>query len=151
VVVFAEVADEAHLDGEDAGVVVPCFAEFCDEGLEAGLEGRAVVVESVEVCGPVLVRFSGGARGAVPVEEDAGDEFDVKVFEGDAGACGGDGVGVGDDAVDGVAGGELDGIPWDVLSDEESEAAGFVIAEAFEGIVDGSGEFCEGDGDGAVG
>jgi hypothetical protein len=105
----------------------------------------------VEVCGPVLVRFSGGARGAVPVEEDAGDEFDVKVFEGDAGACGGDGVGVGDDAVDGVAGGELDGIPWDVLSDEESEAAGFVIAEAFEGIVDGSGEFCEGDGDGAVG
>ena len=151
VVVFAEVADEAHLDGEDAGVVVPCFAESGDEGLEAGLECRAVVVESVEVGGPVLVRFFGSTFGAVPVEEDAGDEFDVKIFEGDAGAGGGDGVGVGDDAVDGVVVREFDGIPRDVLADEEAEAAGFVTTEAFEGIVDGSGEFSEGDGDGAVG
>ena len=122
VVVFAEVADEAHLDGEDARVLVPCFAEFCDEGLEAGLEGWAVVVESVEVGGPVLFRFFGGALGAVPVEEDAGDEFDVKVFEGLAGGGGGDGVGVGDDASGGVVLGEFDGVPRDVLADEEAEA-----------------------------
>jgi hypothetical protein len=58
---------------------------------------------------------------------------------------------VGDDASGGVVPGEFDGVPRDVGADEEAEAGGFVIAEAFEGIVDGSGEFCEGDGDGAVG
>jgi hypothetical protein len=43
--VFAEVADQSHLDCEDPRVAVPSFSEFGYECTQASVKFRAVVIE----------------------------------------------------------------------------------------------------------
>lgn len=128
---FAPLANEAHLHEGDTGIGVPAFAESADQADESVLEFRTGVIAGLKIGWPVFLGICG------PMQINAGDDLDVGFRDALPPF-----ITKGTDAVDSIGARILEFIPPDIVAGEGGKFVGKgfpaqIRAKSHQGVSEG--------------